>query len=81
MALLETIQQVFVDSLGLDSAVFSIDLEYDTIPEWDSTGHMTLIAALEERFDIMLDMDDIIDMNSVSSCLDILGKYDIKDAS
>ena len=51
----------FVEALGVDEKLVVDDLEYNSIAQWDSVAHMTLIAALEERFDIMLDTDDIID--------------------
>lgn len=53
------------------------DLTYNTIAEWDSVAHMSLVAALETSFDIMLDTDDIIDMSSIGKIRDILGKYNI----
>lgn len=37
-----------------------LKLKYQDITEWDSVGHMSLIAALEDTFDIMMDMGDII---------------------
>ena len=37
-------------------------LVYGKSEAWDSVGHMTLVAALEDAFDIMIDMDDIIDL-------------------
>ena len=45
---------------------------------WDSIGHMTLMAALEEAFDIMLDTDDIIDFSSFEKGKEILRKYDVE---
>ena len=39
-------------------------LEYQGVGSWDSVGHMSLMAALEDAFDIMLDTDDIIDFSS-----------------
>ena len=54
-------------------------LQYQAIPAWDSVGHMGLIAALEDAFDIMMDTDDIIDLNSYEKGMEILSKnYDIK---
>ena len=53
------------------------NLEYDSIPEWDSVGHMTMVAALEEAFDIVLEMDDIIDFSSFNYGKEILKKYKI----
>jgi len=50
-------------------------LTYQSITEWDSVGHMTLVAALEEAFDIMMDTDDIIDLSSFDKGKEILKKY------
>lgn len=47
-------------------------LQYQAIEVWDSVGHMTLIAALEDAFDIMMDTDDIIDLNSYEMGKEIL---------
>lgn len=56
------------------------DLKYQDIQAWDSVGHMTLVAALEDAFDIMLDTDDIIDFNSYEKGKEILAKaeYGVK---
>ncbi|WP_100655833.1 acyl carrier protein [Alteromonas flava] len=69
---------VFATALGIDASQVSDALTYNTIPEWDSTAHMILIAELEDKFDIMLDTDDIIDMSSVAKAKEILHKYDIQ---
>lgn len=53
-------------------------LKYQTIPEWDSVGHMTMTAMLEEAFDIMLETDDIIDFSSYEKGIEILKKYDVE---
>jgi acyl carrier protein len=53
-------------------------LSYQEITEWDSVGHMTLVAALEEAFDIMMDTDDIIDLSSFEKGKEILKKYDVE---
>ena len=36
------------------------DIKYNSIKEWDSVGHMTMIGKLEEAFNITMEMDDII---------------------
>lgn len=51
-------------------------LKYQDITAWDSVGHMSLIAALEEMFDIMMDTDDIIDLSSYEKGKEILAKDD-----
>ena len=57
------------------------DLEGDLvqcIEAWDSVGHMGMIADLEDKFDIMLDTDDIIDFSSYKTGMKILKKYNIE---
>ena len=49
-------------------------LKYQDVAAWDSVGHMSLIAALEEAFDIMMDTDDIIDFNSYEKGKELLSK-------
>ena len=51
-------------------------LKYQDIAAWDSVGHMNLIAALEDAFDIMMDTDDIIDLSSYEKGKEILAKDD-----
>ena len=53
------------------------DLTYQSVVAWDSVGHMALMAALEDEFDIMLDPDDIIAFSSYAKGKEILGKYGI----
>ena len=67
----------FISALGVEESVIVDSLEYNTIPQWDSVGHMALVAALEEVFDIMMDTDDIIDMSSVAKSKEIISKYNI----
>ena len=52
----------------------AVHLEYQGIPDWDSVGHMELVAAIEETFDIMMDTDDIIDFNSFEKGKELLSK-------
>lgn len=52
-------------------------LEYESVPQWDSVGHMAMIASLEEAFDIVFEMDDIIDFSSYKVGIKLLKKYKI----
>ena len=49
-------------------------LKYQDIENWDSVGHMGLVAALEDAFDIMMDTDDIIDLSSYEKGMEILSR-------
>ena len=73
----EKYKKSFVDSLGVEEKLIKEELKYNEIPEWDSIGHMTLIASLEETFNITLETDDIIDFSSFKKGIEILKKYSI----
>ena len=67
--------QAFSRVLGLPAERITDDLRYASIPEWDSIAHMSVVAALEDAHGVMIDMDDVIDMNSVGKAREILVKY------
>lgn len=69
----EKYDKVFTESLtiGVDELP---NLTYQSVQLWDSVGHMTLISALEDAFDIMFETDDIIDLSSYEKGIDILTK-------
>lgn len=73
----EKLVQVFSDALGIGKERITDDLQYNSIPQWDSVAHMALITEIEETFDIMLDTDDIINMSSPEKAKEILIKHDI----
>ena len=70
-------QDIFIKSLSIDSNKFNENIKYNEIPEWDSIGHMTLIAALEEEYKISLETDDIVDLSSFKKGIELLKKYNV----
>ena len=70
--------QAFIESFSIDESKLGDNLEYNTIPEWDSVGHMGLIAELEEVFDIMMETDDIIDFSSYKKGFELIAKYEVE---
>lgn len=76
MTNLELYNNAFVESLEVDESELE-ELEYQKTPAWDSVGHMGLVAAIEDAFDIMMDTDDIIDLSSYKKGKEILAKYNI----
>ena len=77
MSNLEKYTQAFSQALEIPQAE-APGLVYGESAAWDSVGHMTLIAALEDAFDIMIDMDDIVDLSSFDKGKEILRKYDVE---
>ena len=77
MTNLEKYNNAFCDSFEITEDKL-VGLKYQQIELWDSVGHMTLVANLEDAFDIMMETDDIIDLSSYERGLEILSqKYNI----
>ncbi len=77
MTNLEKYNKTFKENLEIDDTALNEKLIYQSVPNWDSVGHMGLISALEEAFDIMMETDDIIEFNSYLKGKEILKKYDV----
>lgn len=77
MGAIEKYNNVFVNTFEVDKGSLKY-LKYQDVPLWDSVGHMTLVSELEDAFDIMMDTEDIVDLNSYSAGITILEKYGIQ---
>ncbi len=73
----EKFDQIFMNCFMVDKSALNDEFVYQCVPEWDSIGHMGMIAAIEETFDIMMETDDIIDFSSYTKGMEILSKYNI----
>lgn len=63
MANIEKYNQAFIETLEVAEDKLAT-LKYHDVEAWDSVGHMTLMAALEDAFDIMMETEDIVDFSS-----------------
>lgn len=70
--------ETFMKCFGLEEKDLNEALTYNSSAEWDSVGHMELIAELEDAFNIMMETDDIIDFSSYTKGKELLSKYDIE---
>ncbi|MCB1955358.1 MAG: acyl carrier protein [Rhodocyclaceae bacterium] len=73
----ETYTNIFIESFGVEAGALNESFVYQCVPSWDSVGHMSMIAALEDAFDIALEVDDIVDFSSFTKGIEILAKYGV----
>ena len=74
---LEKYEKTFIEIFDINKDQLE-GLEYMGIDNWDSVGHMSMVAEMEDVFDIEMDTDDIIDFSSYKKGYEILSKYGIK---
>tara|TARA_A100000164_G_scaffold286451_1_gene259360 strand:- start:276 stop:515 length:240 start_codon:yes stop_codon:yes gene_type:complete len=73
----EKYENAFIEAFEISKDELS-GLEYNSISQWDSVGHMGLMAALEDVFDITMEMDEIIDFSSFDKGIKILNKHNVQ---
>jgi acyl carrier protein len=78
MTNIEKYNNVFIETFDISNEHLQDDLEYQSIPAWDSVGHMSLMAALEDEFDISLEMDDIIEFGTYKTGIETMKKYGVE---
>ena len=72
MTLMEQIKDMFLTELGIPAEEFAPTLAYGAVPEWDSSSHMVIVTALEERFGIMFESDELVELSTVARIEDAL---------
>jgi acyl carrier protein len=74
----QEVKDAFIAALDLDGTANVENLEIGVSPGWDSIGHMTLIAELEDRFAVSLDTDDLVAINSFAASLEVLRRHGVE---
>jgi acyl carrier protein len=75
---LQEIKSVFSEVLDLGDSVDWASARYQQTDNWDSMHHMAIVGELEDRFAIMLDTDDVLELSSFEEALRILKKYGVE---
>lgn len=60
---------MIADTLNTEAALVP-ETVLDTLDEWDSMGQISLIAMLNKKFDILLNVEQIAAMKTVRDILD-----------
>lgn len=71
----EQVCDVIGNTFGLVPIEIPPDISSSTLPTWDSLHHFTLIAALEDRFQITYSSHEIPQMTSLQAITDVTAHY------
>ena len=67
------LRELLINVLGVDTV--SERDSVDTIANWDSVRQLTLITAIEERYDITFDADQMLELTSVAAIVEALRQH------
>jgi acyl carrier protein len=78
MSLFERLQQTIATTLKLPPARITATTCDEDLPAWDSLGQVNLMMAIEQTFDLMIEVEDFEQLKSVSAILDYLGRKGVQ---
>mgnify|MGYP001111290010 CR=1 FL=1 len=78
MSNLERYNRIFCEQFSLEKGFDGEKIKMNETEDWDSVGHLDLIAALEDDFEIIFETADILTFDSYLHGIEILGKYGIE---
>ena len=69
---LNFMRSVFKNSLNLNNYELNLDSEFESVPQWDSLGHMKIISEIESRLNLDFEIDEIVGVNTVKKLIDMV---------
>lgn len=72
-----SVEEVVARVFNLDPSEVTDQSSKETIAEWDSMGHLSLVTGLEEEFKVSLAIADAMEMTSIQHIKKILKDYGV----
>jgi len=70
----EQVRSVASDIFGIPAAEITTESSPETIENWDSMQHLNLVLAIEEKFGVQLEPEDIEQMKSIGAVAALVEK-------
>lgn len=71
------LKTILAKILLIDESKIRDEMSRNTVKEWDSMAHLMLISELESTFEVTLDDDDIMEIQTVADIKNALKKFGI----
>ena len=69
MSLFDQLQQTIATTLKVPASRIDLTTRNDDLTAWDSLGQVNLMMALEQTFDLFIEVEDFETLNSVPAIL------------
>jgi len=74
----DRLTQTVAEVLGVNPYLLSEESSPSTVSSWDSLGHLNLVIALEEEFEVNLSAEEVLAMRNMGSIRRILHQYGVE---
>jgi len=73
----ETLLEEMANLFQVDKDSLSFDTGPGDLPMWDSLGHVSLMAMIQQEFGTHIPVADALQIESISDLIKILDKYNV----
>ncbi len=77
MSTFDRLQEIMASTLELSKDAIRENSTMAEIEEWDSLGHVHIMVALEQAFDLYMDVEDFAELDSVPAILQYLASENV----
>jgi len=77
MSNLERYNGIFKSVFRVNDDALNGNMRAESMKQWDSIAHLTLVTEIEDAFDVMFDPSDILDLRSYEAGKTVLAKYGV----
>lgn len=74
-AIQQRIKEVMAGIFSMDAADIGSGSSLKTVEQWDSLKHVGLMMALEQEFDVRIDVEEAVEMTSFTAVCEVLSRY------
>jgi len=75
---MRTVEEIVSSVFGVERDTVDDKSSPASVEGWDSMGHVNLVAALEQAFNVSIDIDDVMEMGDVQKIKKILLTYGVR---
>ncbi|MFC1585754.1 acyl carrier protein [Fibrobacterota bacterium] len=66
------VEEVIRTTFNLDSQIIDENWTSENLPQWDSMGHLNLMMALEKKFNIKFEIEEMFQIQSLKDASNII---------
>ena len=74
MNITDRLQNVMRDVFDQPGLVLRRDMTADDVPAWDSISHVSMLSAVENEFNIVIEMEDVKSLQNVGDLIDLVAR-------
>ena len=66
---------LFAEALDIDASTLTTDTEFRTLPEWDSMAYLSIIAMLDEEYEIQIENEEFKTLKTLNDIINYIEEH------